>query len=308
MYNDLVSATIQTSADMSTKLVVVQDSVPVKVVNDRISLLIEQNDEGLSITLPKDKAQRMLCMRGQLPGRLAEILNIYDSRGEKQLYRILNELECGTDAILLEEEISRVSWLPETCRPDPPPPAEGPGGTLQRQLAHVVNEQPEDGQTYPVEIGEPESPIRAMGSIAANSYQDRPTPFRALPDVPDHATEAPLYWKVLEHVRRQAASFMHVNDNGTHPPPENITQAFASLSLEGDDIDPADYPNLFGSDFWLSKFRVGAAGELFVSSITSIQGNSYHESDSNASNAAFSGLRDPQSSLARHIWTRKLAE
>jgi hypothetical protein len=291
MYNDLVSATIQTSADMSTKLVVVQDSVPVKVVNDRLSLLIEQNDEGLSITLPKDKAQRMLCMRGQLPGRLAEILNIYDSRGEKQLYRILNELECGTDAILLQEEISRVSWLPETCRPDPPPPAEVPDGILQRQLARIANGQPKDSQTYPVEIGEPGSPIRAMGSIAANSYQDRsPPPFRALPDVPDHATAAPLYWKVLEHVRRQAASFMHVDGNGTHTTPENITQAFASLSLEGDDIDPADYPHLFGNDFWLSKFRVGAAGELFVSSMTSIQGSSYRESDSNASNAAFAGL------------------
>lgn len=271
MYNDLVSAKIQTSADMSTKLVVVQDSVPVKVVNDRLSLLIEQNDEGLSITLPKDKAQRMLCMRGQLSGRLAEILNIYDSGGEKQLYRILNELECGTDAILLQEEISRVSWLPETCRPDPPPPAEGPEGTSQRQLGHIVNGQSEDGQTYPVEIGEPESPIWAMGSIAANGHQGRhPPPFRALPDEPDHATEAPLYWKVLEHVRRQAASFMHVNGNGTHTTPESITQAFASLSLEGDDIDPADYPSLFGSDFWFSKFRVGAAGELFVSSITSI--------------------------------------
>lgn len=288
MYNHLVSATIQTSIDMSTKLVVEQDSVPVKVVADRRSLLIAHNDDGLSITFPKDQAQRMQCMRSQLPGDLAEILNIYDSRGEKQLYRILNELESGTDAILLQEEISRVSWFPETCRPDPPPPAEEPAAILQRQSTHIVNGQPEEGETDRVEISELGSPIRAMSSIAADSYPDRPPPpFRVLPAELDHATDAPLYWKVLEHVRRQAATFKHVNGSVTYTTPDDITRAFASLSLNGDNIDPADYPNLFGHDFWLSKFRVGAAGELFVSSTTPIlEARFLHcESGSDISNA-----------------------
>ncbi|OAG34109.1 hypothetical protein AYO21_11750 [Fonsecaea monophora] len=266
MYNDLVSATVQTSADMSTKVVVVQDSVPVEVVADRLSLVIEQNDAGLSITLPKDKVQRMQCMRGQLPGRLAEMLNIYDSRGEKQLYRILNELESGTDDILLQEDISRVSWLPETCRPNPTPPAEELEGTFQPQSAHIFHGQPEGVQISLVKLEEVESPTRAMGSIAANSYPDRPSPlFRALPAAkPTHATEAHLYWLVLEHVPRQASSFRHVDGNDTDPTFSRITKTLATLSLEVNTIDPAKYPELFGGDFSLSKFRVGAAGELFV--------------------------------------------
>ena len=271
MYNDLVSATVQTSADMSTKLVVIQDKVPVKVLADRLSLLIEQNDGGMFITLPMDKTQRMQCMRGQLPGRLAEILNIYDSRGEKQLYRILNEIESGTDAILLQEEISPVSWLPETCRPDPPQPAEDSVSALQQRPAHIVNGQPGDDHLDPANTDELESPLRAMSSVAPNTYPYRQSaPFRALPAVLDHASEAPLYWKVLEHVRRQAASFGHVNGRGLHIDPDDIAQAFASLSLEGVHLDPADYPKLFGHDVWLSKFRVGAAGELFVSVTTLI--------------------------------------
>ncbi|KIW74784.1 hypothetical protein Z517_11554 [Fonsecaea pedrosoi CBS 271.37] len=251
MYNDLVSATVQTSADMSTKLVVVQDSVPVEVVADRLSLVIEQKDAGLSITLPKDKVQRMQCMRGQLPGRLAEMLNIYDSRGEKQLYRILNELESGTDDILLQEDISRVSWLPETCRPNPTPLAEELEGTFQPQSAHIFHGQPEGVQISLVKLEEVESPTRAMGSIAANSYPDRPSPlFRALPAAePTHATEAHLYWLVLEHVRRQVSSFRHVDGNYTDPTFSRITKTLATLSLEVNTIDPA---------------KVGAAGELFV--------------------------------------------
>lgn len=40
-------------------------------------------------------------------------------RFSRQIHRIVNELESGTDAILLEERIPRVSWLTETARPAP---------------------------------------------------------------------------------------------------------------------------------------------------------------------------------------------
>src|SRR5947207_15628175 len=119
MYDDLVTATVHTSADISTKLVVVQDDTADKVECDRPSLIMKRDEVGLLITLPLAKTERKRSMRGQLPGDLSELLRIYDSRGERQIYRIINELESGTDEILLEEEISRVSWLAEISRPAP---------------------------------------------------------------------------------------------------------------------------------------------------------------------------------------------
>ena len=126
MYDDLVTATVHTSADISTKLVVVQDDTAVKVECDRPSLIMKRDEVGLLITLPLAKTERKRSMRGQLPGDLSELLRIYDSRGERQIYRIINELESGTDEILLEEEISRVSWLVETSRPAPASQSEIP--------------------------------------------------------------------------------------------------------------------------------------------------------------------------------------
>lgn len=94
---------------MSTKLVVVQDDDPVKVKCNRLSLIIKRDEAGLYITLLSAKIERRQSIRGQLPGYLSELLHIYNSRGEKQIYRIINKLKSGTDEILLKEEISRVS-------------------------------------------------------------------------------------------------------------------------------------------------------------------------------------------------------
>jgi len=277
MYDDLVTATVHTSADMLAKLVVVQDDDPVKVECDRPSLIMKRDEAGLRITLPLAKMERRQSMRGQLPGYLSELLHIYDSRGEKQIYRIINELESGTDEILLEEEISRVSWLVETSRPapasEPETNAETPPQPQSsiRQSSNFVNGETEDPprHTQPyLEIREFETAIRADASISANhsgGIHPPPPPFRALPEILNHAVEAPDYWKVLEHVRKQAASVGSDLRNISNPTTDDITRYFASLTLNSNSFDPADYPSCFGDDLWLSKFRIGAAGELFVS-------------------------------------------
>ena len=77
MYDDLVTATIHTSADMSAKLVVVQDGTAVKVECNRSSLIVKRDEAGLLITLPLAKMERRQSMNGQLPGYLSELLHIY---------------------------------------------------------------------------------------------------------------------------------------------------------------------------------------------------------------------------------------
>lgn len=275
MYDDLVTATVHTSADMSAKLVVVQDDTAVKVECGRPSLIMKRDEAGLIITLPLAKTERRQSMRGQLPGYLSKLLHIYDSSGEKQIYRIINELESGTDEILLDEEISRVSWLAETSRPAPAsePETETPPQPQSsiRRSSNFVNGETEDPSRHAqpcLEIRESETAIHAAGSISVNhsgGIHPPPPPFRALPEILNHAVEAPDYWKVLEHVRKQAASAGSDLRDISNPTTDDITCYFASLTLHSTSFDSADYPSCFGDDFWLSKFRIGAAGELFVS-------------------------------------------
>lgn len=261
MHNHLMSATVLTSSNISTKLVVTRDRTQVTVDTTKSSLIMKQDAQGLSITLPSNVAERMKCMRSQLPTHLSEILQIYDARGERQIYRILNELELGTDDILITEEISEVSWLEKTSRLastlEPQPQIEAPGQEIQASTSH--------SQAY-IEIHEVETIVRAASSISISNSRAPAPRFRPLPATFVHELEAPDYWKVLERVDKQARRVANTSQNVVNPTLEDITQLFASLTIRNTDLDPADLPNLFGSDFWLSKFRVGAAGELFVRS------------------------------------------
>ncbi len=178
-------------------------------------------------------------MRSQLPGYIAaELLDIIDSRGEKQIYRILNELETGTEDILREEGISRVSWLSETHRSTPVPPPVASQTMIDEMIEHAAG-------TFPI------------------NYRQ---PYRVLPAEIQHEIDAPNYWKVIDHVHRQASrigSKLHRrNDEGASF--DDLAREFAGLVLNNNILDPADRPDLFGHD-WLTNFRLGAAGELFVS-------------------------------------------
>jgi hypothetical protein len=256
----MATAIIQTSTSMSSYLVVMQDGHEVKVPTARPSLIATHDQSGLNITLPAEQRARQQCMRSQLPGYIAvELLDITDSRGEKQIYRILNELQTGTHDILLEEGISRVSWLPETHRPPPfVQPEDAPIPTpIPLETSGLA-----DDETH-LELPADETTVRAAAAYPGNYRQ----PYRALPTEIRHEVDAPAYWKVIEHVHRQASKIgneLHRRNDGAASL-DDLTAGFATLTLDNNILDPAHCPDLFGHDVWLSKFRMGAAGELFVS-------------------------------------------
>lgn len=223
-------------------LVVEQDEDLVMVPSSRLSLISKYERNTLEITLPAEARATKQCIRSQLPGYIAaELLEIVDARAEKQIFRILDELDSGTDEILAEEGISRVSWLPETCRAAPTPPITTPG----------TSESVENGPDLP-----------------AGAYQTNHRQYcRPLPVEIQHEVDAPLYWKVIDHVHKQASKIgnrLH-GRNDAAGNLDDLAAEFSGLMLDDTRVDPDDYPNHFGNDVWLSKFRLGAAGELFVS-------------------------------------------
>lgn len=281
---------LQLSDNISTKIVVAYKEVEVKIENSTNSLLLEQSANAIKITLDSRETERRRAMRCQLPGDLAKALQIHGSDGARQIHRILNELSLGTEEILQEECVPEVSWLTKIHRA-PPILSSDPNSNLTSEpVANVLatpESQPEIQSTpgsdshvpmvtYPSVRQNPVhiEPLRAQTSVHATSsfsfdsstiHVSRPQ-YRPLPAAVDHEIEAPEYWKVLEHVDRQAVLLTEKLGGRRIATAEDITRSLANLTLrETASLEPADHPALFGSDVWLSKFRVGAAGELLVS-------------------------------------------
>jgi hypothetical protein len=324
MYNRLVSATVYTSDDMSTNLVVDVDGTRVKVKSEAASLMVDCDAEtGIRITLPLNKTERKRSMRAQLAGRLAELLQIHDLRGEKQLYRIINELETGTDDIMDEENISRVTWLPETSRPPPEEGSEDSSETSKDEEDLPVNEAAPAHESRELSEGEEQTPANnpetardtssqgqqrsansrpstddpfvdtpAVAELTTQMFAQRvieirqfastvpaaddvplhyaeevlppPPPYRALPEAFNHQVEAPDYWKVLEHARKQGQSLGSGVRELSDAANDDVANLFDGLHLGNTRLEATAYQYLFGKDVWTSRFRVGAAGELFV--------------------------------------------
>jgi hypothetical protein len=91
-----------------------------------------------------------------------------------------------------------------------------------------------------------------------------PPPYRALPETLNHQIEAPDYWKVLEHARKQGQSLGSGVRGLSDPANDDFANMFGGLNLGSASLEAAVYEDLFGKDVWTSGFRVGAAGELFV--------------------------------------------
>lgn len=91
-------------------------------------------------------------------------------------------------------------------------------------------------------------------------------PSRAIPESLNHSAEAPGYWKILEHIRKQVAVVL---GEGlpciSNPVTDNFTTYSNNLTIDKRGLDHASHPALIGTHFWHSKSRIGAAGELFVS-------------------------------------------
>lgn len=281
MHQKLMNAVIRTSPDISTKLVVEQDQTEIKIETSRASIIIQSDENSLSITLPSQSKERRRCMRSQLPGHLVEMLQICDSRGQTQIYRIINELDSGTDEILLDEQISETPWIAKTARATPvsrvstPPPQSILDGEVQVVQAVRAGTSPGGAriqvpyiqeQTYQ-DVHLVEVTARSTNFSAVYDRTVPPATFRPLPTEINHTVQAPDYWKVLEHVADRAALMVNRLRRSSDLTTDDLINSFASLRLQSATFEPADYPSLFGNDVWLSKFRVGAAGELLVSSV-----------------------------------------
>jgi hypothetical protein len=323
MYDRLVSATVYTSDDMYTNLVVSVDGARVQVESEAASLMVECDDEeGLRITLPLNKTERKRSMRGQLAGRLAELLEVHNLRGDKQLYRIMNELDTGTDDIMDEENISHVTWLTRTSRPSPQKVADDYSEIFEDGEETSANEAdttqtsrgiPNDEEEIPaneaefvqesngqsqqrsasrsrtedsfletpdviqvitqrltqrvIEIRQFAENVPAADDVPLHYAQDvlpPPPPYRALPEALNHRVEAPDYWKVLEHARKQAQSLGSGVREPSDPANDDVANLLGGLNLGTVGLEAIAYQDLFGKDVWMSRFRVGAAGELFV--------------------------------------------
>lgn len=268
MHDYLLNATLSTSSNISTKLVVEQDEIPIEVESTKASLLVQPHESGLHITLPDNKADRTQCMRAQLPGEIAKLLKIHDHRGERQVYRIINELELGTYDILLSEDISEASWLRKIHRPTSVPDVEP---AIRTNI--VVNGEIQISANY----SQISQHIRHVGYTSrsgvteiSNSNGVAPLQFRALPTVVGHE-DAPRYVTVLERIRVQSQILYRkfIRHAVTEDSFDDIANAFEALTLRrtipGTTFEPGDLLAFFGTDEWLSKFRMGAAGELLVS-------------------------------------------
>jgi hypothetical protein len=248
---------------MTSDLVIYQDNKKVKRPISVPSLLGKHENGVLEITLPEAEPAARQCMRAQLPGYISrKLLDIFDFSGEKQIYRILNELETSTDDIVHQEGISRVSWLPQTNRPALTPYAIATQGIP----VPVVEEADRLVHTTQLNGHQAVAVEEAVTSTTATSLIPQLQHYEPLPASIPHELQAPHYWKVIEHVHRQASKIGNSlrPGFGASVSVDDLASNLANLGLGDAGIDPNERPDLFGRG-WLSNFRLGAAGELFVS-------------------------------------------
>lgn len=107
MHELLLNAVVQISSNISTKTVVSQGGASsIEFGTTRTSMGVQKKAGLLKFTLPETELRRKVCVQTRWPKHLAELLQIYGPEGERQIHRILKEVESSTDFILSEEEIS----------------------------------------------------------------------------------------------------------------------------------------------------------------------------------------------------------
>lgn len=206
--------------------------------------------------MPQSKLEQKSCLRSDLPKGLAKELQILDAHAVSQIYRLINELDMGTDQLLQEEGIPHTDeWLSKTERAPPP---SAPVFT-RPELEAVSASSP-----IPINVGAG-SIVWSSTQSGMFSYQSR-QPYITIPAEVNHRIEAPEYQRVLDHVRRQAVDVKWRNaprENATASTNDHTRFLNDQCRNRGSSIDPFKYPELFGSDEYV-QFRMGAVGELFV--------------------------------------------
>jgi len=77
---------------------------------------VKEKQDCLRIVLPESERERNLCLRLQLPGFLLDLFMIQEGKAEKQVYRLINEVDMGTNELISDEAFPHVGWLSKTER------------------------------------------------------------------------------------------------------------------------------------------------------------------------------------------------
>lgn len=275
MHQKLLNICISTSPDMWTEMKVNENKSMVKVKCSRVSLIVRNVDAKLEIILPEKESERRSCLRSDLPGYLANMFDVHNNKAERQIYRILNETETGTDDILSEEAIPHASWLTKTARlPQPSPHTRQaiPVASWEDHSSPLRNGDVTGYSTSTTARQAPTYTTEARHSVPLRVSHDGTLDEQLLevPAIINHKTDAPQYHQVIEHVRRQAKGVFWRDglQNARVTMTSDLTRQFEELAVSANDLEPWSYPALFGDNNFTSKFRVGAAGELFVCVMT----------------------------------------
>ena len=263
MHDALCNATIYSCHDIRTKLVIGDPEAGVEAFTSKVSVIVRNDDQGLRFYLPGNNMHEKRCLRNRLPEALINELQIFKNGAENFVSMLLNDLDQGTDEIIYAESIPHCdSWLEKTVRPPP-------------QVTIVTTE------TIPNSFGHP-SPGSVSRQVSSNDIDneqllfasDRTTNFHhirrisaQIPATVDHVVDAPGYWRILEHARSQAVGVVWRAQGDDSTLSSTITQTVWLENLrrsQRGSTDLSSYDCLFGSD-GLSKYRLGAVGELFVS-------------------------------------------
>lgn len=268
MHNLLRNVDVRTSQDMQTILWVRQGEHTIKASMNQAYLKMKREGNSFRIVLPQQPRERRSCLRSQLPKSLVKELGIFGSSAEKQIYRFINELDMGTDELLATERIPHAdSWLTKTERL--PQPAEPDVSDIPTANGLITLPAP---PSLSATVAPQTDSEYDEGAVVISSTQTRLASYARrevyvqIPATVNHEVDAPEYWKVLEHIRRQARGVVWRN----RQPEQTLTSTNEYIAFLNDltrsrngSTDLSSYPELFGSDD-LVKHRIGAAGELFV--------------------------------------------
>lgn len=257
---------------MSTTLSVQHGKKIIKVEADKAYLFFNHcQKDGLKIVLPQDARERDKCLRGQLPKALAHFLQIDDSDGQRQIYRLLNEVDMGTDELLDDEGIPHVdSWLLKTGREAVLSDSDESDTSVSGESTNSEHSESSDQHEQTVIEFQPRLTEDDAIDLEVSTPSARHRPYRTNirpPEDFESRVEAPDYWRLLEHAQRQAVKVIF-RDRVKHP--EHVSSDAYAKFLEdlwirkGRVVKFRSYPELFGNDEH-DAFRIGAAGELFVS-------------------------------------------
>lgn len=242
-----------------------QNKRPVSAGANKAYLVVEERQDCLRIVLPENGKERKLCLRSQLPSSLVDFLQIQESNAEKQIYRFINEVDMGTDELLSDEAIPHVEWLLRTERVQLPGPRYEFATSTNGRLSDLQPLTGHGDQSSTTTVGSDEDELVVSSTQTRNRPYHRHQAYIQIPEEINHRQHAPDYHKVIAHVRSQTASvkWRNVPREETHTVRYQLTEFFRTLPFEGNELEAASRPTLFGSDAF-SNFRLGAAGELFV--------------------------------------------